>query len=227
MRCSKLIGSAAVLIASAFVSLITPRAEAQLLLPGNFYIGAEGGWTGLLTVENEGHPASIGPFAGQDALSRERFSAGYNVGGRFGYQWGGWRLEAEVSHRYNDSHGLQQIFPRNRPGRWAGAERHSLSEMVNLIYDFDLSWPVTPHAGGGIGAAQVTRNLSNIFGGTHDTVTAIAYQGIGGFRYMITPAVAFDIDYRYFATTRTTFISTNPDAIRSTYELDPENETVG
>jgi opacity protein-like surface antigen len=42
--------------------------------------------------------------------------------------------------------------------------------MANLIYDFDLGWPVTPHAGGGIGAAQVTRNLSNIFGGTHDTV---------------------------------------------------------
>jgi opacity protein-like surface antigen len=56
------------------------------------------------------------------------------------------------------------------------AERHSVAEMANLIYDFDLGlgFPVTPHVGGGIGAAQVTRNLSNRFGGTHDTVTVFA-----------------------------------------------------
>jgi hypothetical protein len=34
---------------------------------------------------------------------------------------------------------------------------------------------------------------------------------------MISPALAFDIDYRYFATARTIFVSTNPDQIRSSY----------
>ena len=99
------------------------------------------------------------------------------------------------------------------------AERHSVAEMANLIYDFDLGlgFPVTPHVGGGIGAAQVTRNLSNRFGGTHDMVTVFAYQAIGGLRYMVLPSVALDIDYRYFATTGTTFTSTNPDQIRSDY----------
>ena len=64
---------------------------------------------------------------------------------------------------------------------------------------------------------KVTRNLSNRFGGTHDTVTVFAYQAIGGLRYMVLPSVALDIDYRYFATTGTTFTSTNLDQIRSDY----------
>ena len=33
----------------------------------------------------------------------------------------------------------------------------------------------------------------------------------------VLPSVAFDVDYRYFATTDTTFTSTNPDQIRSSY----------
>jgi opacity protein-like surface antigen len=91
--------------------------------------------------------------------------------------------------------------------------------MANLIYDFDFGLPVSPHIGGGIGAAEVTRNLTNIFGGTHDTVAVFAYQGMAGVRYWLNPAVAIDLDYRYFATTETTFLSTNVggDRIHSNY----------
>jgi OOP family OmpA-OmpF porin len=204
-------------VALGVFAALVAQARAQLLLPGNFYIGAEGGWTRLLTVLNKGHPDETGPFVGQNAVSRESFNDGFNVGGRAGFQSGPWRLEGELSYRANDTEHLQMLTPRNRPGRFAGAERHSLSEMVNLIYDINLGLPVTPHVGGGIGASEVTRNLSNIFGGTHDTVTVFAYQAIGGVRYMILPSVALDIDYRYFATTPTTFTSTNPDQIRSSY----------
>lgn len=80
-----------------------------------------------------------------------------------------------------------------------------------------MGLPFTPHIGAGIGGAAVTRNLSNIFGGTHDTVTAFAYQALGGIRYPINPGLSLDIDYRYFATTDTNFISTNPDLIKSNY----------
>jgi opacity protein-like surface antigen len=205
--------------AVAIVTALAVPARAELMLPGNFYIGAQGGWTKLLDVTNQGRPDDIGPFVGQFAQSLESFDDGFNVGGRAGFKMGPWRFEGELSYRKNDTHNLQQQVPRNRQGRFAGAERHSLAEMVNLIYDLGLGpgWPVTPHVGGGIGAAEVTRNLSNIFGGTHDTVTAFAYQAIGGFRYMVLPSLALDVDYRYFATTGTTFTSTNPDQIRSSY----------
>jgi OOP family OmpA-OmpF porin len=201
------------------LAALASSAQAQMMLPGSFYIGAQGGWTHLETVTNDGHPQRIGPFAGQNAQSLERFDDGFNVGGHAGFKMGPWRVEGELSYRVNDSHHLQMVFPSNRTGRSAGSERHSLAEMVNVIYDLDLGlgWPLTPHVGGGIGAAGVTRNLSNIFGGTHDTVTVFAYQAIGGLRYMVLPSLAFDIDYRYFATTDTTFTSTNPDQIRSSY----------
>ncbi len=186
---------------------------------GGFYIGAQGGWTHLNLARNTGDCAGgcIPPSPGFQAVSHETFHDGFNVGGRVGYQAGPWRFEAEFAYRANDTEQLQMISPRNRPGRAAGAERHTVSEMANLIYDIDAGWPVTPHLGGGIGAAEVTRNLSNMFGGTHDTVTVFVYQAIAGFRYRINPAFAFDVDYRYFATSGTDFTSTNPSLIKSDY----------
>jgi opacity protein-like surface antigen len=199
---------AAVAAITVFVGI---PAQAQLVAPaagpGGFYLGAEGGWTDLLAATNTGN----------DAVALERFRSGTNAGGRAGYLMGPWRFEGEINYRQNDTQHLQMLSPVNRPGRAAGAERHSVSEMANLIYDFDLGWPVTPHLGGGVGAAEVTRNLSNMFGGTHDTVTVFAYQALAGFRYRINPALAFDIDYRYFATSATDFTSTNPDLIKSDY----------
>ena len=200
-----------------------PPARAQLFAPvagpGGFYLGAEGGWTSLNMATNTGDCGGgcVPPFPGAQAVSHETFFNGFNAGGRIGYQAGPWRIEGDFAYRGNDSAHLQMVFPTNRAGRSAGAERHAVSEMANVIYDFSLGWPVTPHIGGGVGVAEVTRNLSNMFGGTHDTVSVFAYQAIAGFRVPIAPALAFDVDYRYFATTGTDFTSTNPDTIKSNY----------
>jgi opacity protein-like surface antigen len=209
-------------IVAAFVipAAIAP-AYGQTLgaLPGA-YVGVEGGYTDLLTATNRGFNITQGPNRGLNATSVEQFRGGYNIGGRAGFQLGAWRLEGEVNYRTkNLGRGVQMISPVNRVGRGQNAERHSVSEMANVIYDLDIGLPVSPHIGGGIGAAEVTRNLTNIFGGTHDTVTVFAYQGMAGLRYWLSPAVAIDLDYRYFATTDTTFLSTNVggDRIHSDY----------
>jgi OOP family OmpA-OmpF porin len=209
---------AASVIAAAIVPANAQTAGALGPLPGA-YVGVEGGYTDLLTATNRGFNITQGPNQGLNATSLEQFSGGYNIGGRAGFQWGAWRLEGEVDYRKNDGRGVREISPTNRTGRGQNAERHSVSEMANLIYDFDFGLPVSPHIGGGIGAAEVTRNLTNIFGGTHDTVTVFAYQGMAGVRYWLNPAVAIDLDYRYFATTETTFLSTNVggDRIHSNY----------
>lgn len=211
-------------IVAAFVSAaaIVPAYAQTAGVPGPFsgaYVGVEGGYTDLLTATNRGFNITQGPDQGLNATSLESFSGGYNVGGRAGFQWGAWRLEGEVSYRENDGRGVQMISPINRMGRGQDAERHSVSEMANVIYDLDFGLPISPHIGGGIGAAEVTRNLTNIFGGTHDTVTVFAYQGMAGLRYWLNTAVAVDLDYRYFATTETTFLSTNVggDRIHSNY----------
>jgi opacity protein-like surface antigen len=209
-------------VAGIAVTPVTP-ARAQLFAPmagpAGFYLGAEGGWTSLTTATNTG-PCSggcVSPFPGAQAVSHETFFNGFNAGGRVGYQAGPWRFEGDFAYRGNDSAHLQMVFPTNRAGRNADSERHAVSEMANGIYDLSLGWPVTPHIGVGVGVAEVTRNLSNMFGGTHDTVAVFAYQAIAGFRVPITPALAFDVDYRYFATTGTNFISTNPSPIKSNY----------
>ena len=215
--------NAAIIAASVIAAAILP-ANAQIEgvlppLPGA-YVGLEGGYTDLLRATNRGFNITQGPNTGLNSTSVEQFRGGFNIGGRAGFQLGPVRLEGEVNYRdKNLGRGVQMISPVNRVGRGQNAERHSVSEMANLIYDLDLGLPISPHIGGGIGAAEVTRNLQNIFGGTHDTVTVFAYQGMAGLRYWLSPAVAFDLDYRYFATTETTFLSTNVggDKIHSDY----------
>src|SRR5262249_24063985 len=90
---------------------------------------------------------------------------------------------------------------------------NSYSFMTNAIYDFSFSSIpyITPHIGVGIGAS-IMNNRTGIRGSgpgnvtvIRDTDTEFAYQAIAGVRYNINPALAFDIDYRYFATTEPTF----------------------
>ena len=89
------------------------------------------------------------------------------------------------------------------------------------------SWVVSPHIGAGIGAVDVNTSASinrftlanpigapivpatplsvapQSFGGTliNGSGWRFGYQAIVGFRYNFSPAVAFDLDYRYLGTT--------------------------
>jgi len=41
----------------------------------------------------------------------------------------------------------------------AGGDRHSNSIMTNVLYDFTPGYPITPHVGFGVGAADVFDGL--------------------------------------------------------------------
>jgi OOP family OmpA-OmpF porin len=181
-----LVGTAGVALA---VSLGWTDARAQFFtMPsgGSFYVGGEGGWQWL-------NDASINaPNVG----TKERFNGGPTAGVRAGYEWGPWRLEEEFVYR-------------NSPVKSAGpftadGNRTSYGIMTNLLYSFDFGWPVTPHIGAGIGAVW-QRDGFSINNPPFGTISAssvweFGYQGIAGIRYNINPALAFDIDYRYFGT---------------------------
>ena len=79
--------------------------------------------------------------------------------------------------------------------------------MANLLYDFNLGWPVTPHIGAGVGGVNLIDRASAPGLGRFfdDSDWQFGYQAIGGFRYNMTPNVAIDLDYRYLATTEATF----------------------
>jgi OmpA-OmpF porin, OOP family len=161
--------------------------------PGAWYFGGEGGWTML-----EDQTGKIGPFK-----IKQTFSDGFNVGARAGYAWGPWRFEEEFRFQQNDQNRLS-IGPFSVK---ANGSREAYAVMSNLIYDFTLGWPITPHIGAGVGAVGLHDGFGiNGFGTVaSNTVWEFGYQGIAGVRYNINPALAFDIDYRYLGTTDPTF----------------------
>src|SRR5437763_16331082 len=88
--------------------------------------------------------------------------------------------------------------------------------MTHGSYDIPLGWIVTPHVGGGFCAVNLHNScrLRPIGGfGPCSAGCALAsssewefgYQATAGIRYKFTPSLAFDLDYRYLATTDPTF----------------------
>jgi OOP family OmpA-OmpF porin len=167
-----------------------------------FYLGAEGGWS---VLNNQSNTAAGFPTV------NSRFDSGFAAGARVGYEMGPWRFEEEYVYRRN---GLNRVTAAGfTPGGIKG-ERQSHAIMTNVLYDINLpalglgpALPVTPHIGAGIGAVNIkdrafAPGLGRFF---DDEDWQLGYQAIGGLRYNITPAVAFDLDYRYLATTEATF----------------------
>ena len=217
------------------------QAHAQLLpwnqqgVPGAWYIGPEGGWTSL-SSSNNGTVSGVsftgpngGTFTTPGAANPQRnFDSGFNAGARGGYQWGPWRLEEEYSYRHNQASSFtSSISGLTTSGGHGSGQTNSHALMTNVIYDFTVGWPVSPHLGVGIGAVDVITSASvnsftlnnpigapivpalplsvapQTFGGTllHGSGWRFGYQAIAGFRYNFSPAIAFDLDYRYLGTT--------------------------
>ena len=197
--------------------------------PGAFYLGPEGGWT-QLTSENPTLVA-LGPnnrVAGRSV--HIDFDGGFNAGVRAGYMWGPWRFEGEYSYREN---GVDTITARTNAGIGtltnSSGNSHSNAIMANAIYDFTFGWPITPHVGAGVGGVNLDRGFSatgtlNIpqlgllaanpnFNGNQ---WVFGYQAIAGIRWFINPALALDVDYRYFSTPTRTIDAANLTPVTNT-----------
>jgi opacity protein-like surface antigen len=135
-------------------------------------------------------------------------NAGYNVGARGGYQLGPWRFEEEYSYRRNNA---AEYDAGGGSTNGVSGNRHSNSIMTNVIYGFTTGWPITPHIGVGIGPMNVFDGLKvagrEVF--FNDSSWQFAYQAIAGLHYDINPVLALDLDYRYLATTESTFVIPN------------------
>ena len=176
------------LAASLVLSVAPARAE-------TLYFGGEGGWTLLQDqkISAAGLPAAT-----------ESFNSGFAAGARIGYEEGPWRFEFEYAYRRNDA---DRITIGGATIGGLGGSRQSHGFLANLIYEADFGWPVKPHIGAGIGGAYLTDKASAPGIGTffNGNTWEIGYQAIGGLRYDLTPNIAVDLDYRYFATTDPTF----------------------
>ncbi|MBO0736499.1 MAG: OmpA family protein [Alphaproteobacteria bacterium] len=180
-----------------------------------FSVGAGAGPAGALTAV----PGAIS--------LPSTYNSGFNVGGRLGLQYGPFRVEEEYSFRHN---GLSDFdgFTAGSGHLFSGS-RNAHAIMTNFLYDFTLGWPVSPHLGFGVGAVDIVDSTTlnpvsiealhgstpagpfsepaRVYGGTllKGSSWQFGYQAIAGIRYDINPLLAFDLDYRYLATTEATF----------------------
>ncbi|MBF0356494.1 MAG: outer membrane beta-barrel protein [Alphaproteobacteria bacterium] len=122
------------------------------------------------------------------------FRPGWVGSGFGGYDFGAWRLEAELAHRAN---GLRALSGK------ADGTVSSSAVMGNVIYGLPLDSPLRPYLGAGAGAAYVDWSKAKREGADYinDSAAAFAYQGILGVGYELTPSLGLNLDYRYFATT--------------------------
>jgi OOP family OmpA-OmpF porin len=201
------------------VALSWADARAQMIAmpsgPGAWYFGGSTGWTSL---ENQAGRLALN--SGGAITARESWGEGFNVGARAGYEWGPWRLEEQFSFQTNP---LARLGLSGTSGPWlagsSGAvtgDRDAYAFMSNAIYDFNAGWAVTPHIGAGVGAVILhdsafarPGSAIKVTGGRFSSSSTVefGYQGIAGIRYNINPALAFDLDYRYLATTDPSFRS--------------------
>ena len=210
-------------------------------VPGAWYIGPEGGWTQLTNqTDTTTRSQFTGPNGNQftipNASPTASFNSGFNAGARAGYKWGPWRLEEEYSYRHSalDTFSFNGPFGISTNPSNVSGQRNSHAIMTNVIYDFTIGWPVSPHIGFGIGAVDIVDSASvnsatlhnaigfpinptsplsvapQTFGGTliNGSGWRFGYQAIAGLRFEFSPAVAFDLDYRYLGTTDQTLTNT-------------------
>jgi len=165
-------------LTSAIAGLaMTGAANAQTQ---GFYFGAEGGLN-WMTNFNANTNVMAAPVVGVTPQT------GWAVGGVFGYDFVGPRVEFETVYRNNQTN-------VNVPNTALGNQVGQLAFMVNGLYDFMADSRVTPYIGAGVGLALVDGNspLSS---------TAFAYQGIVGVGYKATDNLRINLDGRYYGTT--------------------------
>jgi outer membrane protein OmpA-like peptidoglycan-associated protein len=121
-----------------------------------------------------------------DGLGEAEFDDGWLADGAIGYAFGrdantGFRLEGELSYRDND---LADV----------DANATALAGMLNGYIDFNRQGTIQPYLGLGIGYANVELDG----GGSSIEDSGLAYQGMAGLGFALSPRLTLDVGYKYF-----------------------------
>ncbi len=146
----------------------------------------------------------------ENAVTAEHDNPGYDFGALVGYDFGGFRLEAEASFREADVDNVE-AFVGGLPSSTATALRlgqydaagdvNALSFMLNGLLDFGDDDGLQGYAGGGVGVARVDAQASiNATGPgvVDDSDTGFAWQAIAGVRAPISDRWDAGLKYRFF-----------------------------
>ncbi|MES2986903.1 MAG: OmpA family protein [Pseudomonadota bacterium] len=187
----------AITLALATTALSTPA----LARDDAWYVGVEGG-----TMLVEDIKFDVG--AQKNAVSIDH-KAGYDVDMTVGYDFGGFRAEAEVGYRTATVTGVKSVIALpsasvlNSPAgtyNGAGGRSSALSFMVNGMFDFGDDGGLQGFVGGGVGVARVKARYglnarSNFI---DDSDTVFAWQAIAGLRAPLSDSIDVSLKYRFF-----------------------------
>jgi len=150
-------------------------------------------------------PDGVVDFANDD-IGRVRWKTGYDVDLRGGYDFGFFRLEAELGYKHAKAKdvrlddnfvtafnaGAGTLFTQNDFD--LGGHVSVLSGMVNALLDFGGNDGVGGYIGGGAGYARVKE-----FG---DSDSGLAYQALAGVYTPVSDNIDVGIKYRYFVSSK-------------------------
>uniref|UniRef100_UPI0025CBCB62 outer membrane protein n=2 Tax=Pseudomonadota TaxID=1224 RepID=UPI0025CBCB62 len=191
----------AVVLAFASTALASPA----LARDNAWYVGAEFGGMIVEDIEYDITAATSGTGTVDSKY-------GYDVGGVTGYDFGSFRLEAEVAYKsavvdgYSSTVGTPVLGAAGpgiaAPGTYdyAGGRTSALSFMVNGLLDFGDDDSIQGFIGGGVGVARVKSRIALNQRGSFldDSDTVFAWQGIAGVRAPLTDNLDATLKYRFF-----------------------------
>jgi len=185
------------LLAGAAAIVIAAPAQAR---DGSVYAGINGGIVFEDQVDVEAEPY-------EGSLNEARINTGTGWEGDFviGYDFGAFRLEAELGYKNQDHDTLLIDGPNTaglQPGLRTGPDstQKTYSGMVNALLDLGSDDGLQFFVGGGAGLAHVDMELSVPGIGTlvDDKDSAFAYQGLAGLRLPLSDKIDVGVKYRYF-----------------------------
>jgi len=141
-------------------------------------------------------------FSGGGQSQDVSFDTGLALAGTAGYDFEGFRIEAELGLRENDVNSVDGVS--------AEGNLTTNSLLVNALYDFDNASRLTPYLGAGLGGADILANDIKVGSRTlDDDQIVFAYQLKAGLGYDLGKDLALSLDYSYFSSADPQFNGVN------------------
>jgi outer membrane protein OmpA-like peptidoglycan-associated protein/opacity protein-like surface antigen len=181
----------------------TVLAGPALARDGAIYVGGD---FGPMIIEDMEVNFTPGTFAGSTGTSQIDFDEGFDGSGFVGYDFGAFRIEAEIAYKSADIGGLGNSgvgFPGTGSSVTiqGDGDVSVLSGMVNGLLDFGDDDGLSGFVGGGVGLARVDLSASaftNTAAAVDDSDTRFAWQVLAGVRQALTPNIDLHLKYRFF-----------------------------
>ena len=143
---------------------------------------------------------------------------GYDVGGIIGYDFGGFRLEAETSYRDASADAFNRSGSSTISGGTLDGGASALSFMLNGVLDFGEDDGLQGFVGAGAGVGRLNVDASNspaIY--LNDSDTGFAYQVVAGVRHAISSKVDLGLKYRLYSQNNVDLIAPGGAALKSDF----------